>query len=123
MNEKPFTDPIILQHAREMRREPTEPERRLWQKLRRKLLDGYKFRRQHPIGRFIVDFYCHQARLIIEVDGDSHAFQEEYDAVRTAWLEAQGLRVIRFDNQTVMKNLDGVLQFILESCWENEETE
>ena len=120
MDKKPFTDPIILQRAREMRRKPTEPERRLWQKLRRKQLDGYKFRRQHPIGRFIVDFYCHQARLVVEVDGDSHAFQEEYDAARTAWLEAQGLHVIRFDNHTVITNLDGVLQAILTACWENE---
>ena len=106
-----------------MRREPTEPERRLWQKLRRKQLDGYKFRRQHPIGRFIVDFYCHEAKLVVEVDGDSHAFQEAYDAARTAWLEAQGLRVLRFDNQTVMKNLDGALELILAICWEYEESD
>lgn len=123
MNKKPFTDPKILKYAREMRREPTEPERRLWQKLRRKHLDGFKFRRQHPIGPFIIDFYCHQARLVIEVDGDSHAFQEEYDAARTAWLEAQGLQVVRLDNQTVMKNLDGVLELILAICWEYKERE
>ncbi|MCA9920176.1 MAG: endonuclease domain-containing protein [Anaerolineales bacterium] len=123
MDKKPFTDPKILKHAREMRREPTEPERRLWQKLRRKQLDGYKFRRQHPIGRFIVDFYCHEAKLVVEVDGDSHAFQEAYDAARTAWLEAQGLRVLRFDNQTVMKNLDGALELILAICWEYEESD
>lgn len=116
MNKKPPTDPIILQRAREMWREPTEPERRLWQKLRRKQLNGYKFRRQHPIGRFIVDFYCHQARLVVEVDGESHAFQEEYDAARTAWLEAQGLRVIRFSNKAVMKNIDGVAQAIWAAC-------
>lgn len=115
MNKKPITDPILLHHARKMRREPTKPERRLWQKLRRKQL-GYKFRRQHPIGRYILDFYCHQARLVVEVDGDSHAYQEEYDAARTAWLEAQGLRVMRFSNRTVMQNLDGVLQLIFEAC-------
>lgn len=118
MDKKSFTDPIILQRAREMRREATEPERRLWSKLRRKQLDGYKFRRQHPIGRFIVDFYCHQARLVVEVDGASHAFEEEYDAARTAWLEAQGLRVIRFHNRTVMENLEGVLQMIWTTCQE-----
>jgi very-short-patch-repair endonuclease len=116
MNKNPFTDPALLQRAREMRREPTEPERRLWQKVRRKQLDGYKFRRQHPIGRFILDFYCHEARLVVELDGESHAFQEEYDAARTEWLEAQGLRVLRFPNQVVMKNMEGVLETILMAC-------
>lgn len=116
MDKKTYTDPTILQHARDMRREPTEPERRLWQKLRRKQLGSYKFRRQHPNGRFILDFYCHEARLVVEVDGDSHAFQEEYDAARTAWLEAQGLHVLRFSNQAVIQNMDGVLQAIFMAC-------
>ncbi|MCP5093935.1 MAG: endonuclease domain-containing protein [Chloroflexi bacterium] len=118
MNKNPFTDPIILQRAREMRRMPTEPERRLWQKLRRKQLAGYKFRRQHPIGRFIVDFYCHQARLVVEVDGGSHTDQAAYDAARTAWLATQEIRVIRFSNQAVMQNMDDVLQTIFMHCEE-----
>jgi very-short-patch-repair endonuclease len=122
MNKKPFTDPALLQRAREMRREPTEPERRLWQKVRRKQLDGYKFRRQHPIGRFILDFYCHEARLVVELDGESHAFQEEYDAARTEWLKAQGLRVLRFPNQVVMKNMEGVLAAILMACRGSDES-
>ena len=99
-----------------MRRHPTEPERRLWRQLRRKQVGGYKFRRQHPIGSFIVDFYCHEARLIVEVDGESHASQEDYDAARTAWLEAQDHHVIRFSNTDVMSNLEGVLQVIFEQC-------
>jgi very-short-patch-repair endonuclease len=122
MNKNPFTDPALLQRAREMRREPTEPERRLWQKVRRKQLDGYKFRRQHPIGRFILDFYCHEARLVVELDGESHAFQEEYDAARTEWLEAQGLRVLRFPNHVVMKNMEGVLETILMACRRSDES-
>jgi very-short-patch-repair endonuclease len=122
MNKNPFTDPALLQRAREMRREPTEPERRLWQKVRRKQLNGYKFRRQHPIGRFILDFYCHEARLVVELDGESHAFQEEYDAARTEWLEAQGLRVLRFPNQVVMKNMESVLEAILMACRGSDES-
>ena len=68
------------------------------------------------LGPYIVDFYCHEARLIVEIDGDSHAFQEAYDAQRTAWLEAEGNRVIRFWNVTVMKNLEWVLQTIQAAC-------
>ncbi|WP_420642830.1 endonuclease domain-containing protein [Candidatus Leptofilum sp.] len=116
MNKKPPTNPTLLHHAREMRQQPTEPERRLWQHLRRKQLGGFRFRRQQPLGAYIVDFYCHEARLIVEVDGDSHAFQEKYDAERTAWLEEQGNHVIRFWNVEVMQNLDGVLQVILAKC-------
>jgi very-short-patch-repair endonuclease len=67
----------------------TKPERILWNALRNRQLDGHHFRRQHPIGDFIVDFFCAEARLVIEVDGDSHAGQREYDARRTAWLLAQ----------------------------------
>lgn len=118
MMTKKRTQPIMLQRAREMRKEPTKPEATLWQRLRRKQLNGYKFRRQHVMGRFIVDFYCHEKRLIIEVDGDSHLHQREYDAIRTAWLESQGNRVIRFWNSEVTQNMDGVLTKILQCCEE-----
>jgi very-short-patch-repair endonuclease len=94
----------------------TEPERRLWQRLRGKRLGGYKFRRQQPLGVYIVDFYCHEARLIVEVDEDSHAFQEAYDGERTTWLEGEGNKVIRFWNVEVMQNLEGVLQVIEAAC-------
>ena len=116
MNKKAQTNPIILERARKMRQEPTKAEQKLWRLLRRKQIDGCKFRRQHPIGRFIVDFYCHEARLIIEVDGDIHAFQEAYDAARQESLEEQGYRVVRFSNQDVLKNMDGVLGMIFELC-------
>ncbi len=115
-NKNTPTIPIILQRAREMRRKPTETERRLWRRLRRKQVGGYKFRRQHVNGRFIVDFYCHEARLILEIDGETHAFQEEYDAARTAWLEEQGNRVVRFSNQQIYRHMDEVMQYIFELC-------
>lgn len=116
MNRKPKIKPVILQRALQMRHEPTKAEQRLWNRLRRCQLGGYKFRRQHPIGNYIVDFYCHQTNLIIEVDGDIHAFQENQDAERAAWLKEQGYSLIRFNNSDVFKNLDGVLQVIFEYC-------
>jgi very-short-patch-repair endonuclease len=109
------TDPTILKRAREMRKNLTAPEAKLWQRLRGRQLDGHKFRRQHPIDRFIVDFYCHEARLIVEVDGESHAFQQEYDRERSAFLISMGNRVIRFSNEDVMQRMDGVLEVILQA--------
>ena len=116
MKRKQATHPTILQRAREMRNEPTKPEATLWYYLRRKQLNGYRFRRQHPIDRFIVDFYCHELKLIIEVDGGSHGDREEYDSIRTAWLESKGYKVIRFWNNQVMKETDAVIETILKKC-------
>ncbi len=101
--------------ARELRTSPTPAEDRLWQQLRRKHIGGMKFRRQHVFDRFIVDFYCPAALLVIEVDGESHNRQQEYDALRTEFLESLGLRVIRFKNEDVYQNLDGVLEMIGEA--------
>jgi very-short-patch-repair endonuclease len=112
---KKQTSPI-LHHARRMRHEPTKVEMKLWQKLRRRQLGGYKFRRQHPIGNYIVDFYCAETKLIVEVDGDIHAHQEAYDAERTADLEALGYQVIRFWNGQILQEMDGVLEVILREC-------
>ena len=111
--------PTILARARELRRPMTPQETKLWQHLRGKQLYGIKFRRQHPIFRFILDFYCPQYKLVIEIDGESHAEpdQQRYDEARTAWLEEeQGLRVIRFANQDVDTNLEGVLAEIARAC-------
>ncbi len=110
--------PTLLRHARESRHAPTRAEERLWAVLRAHR-SGTHFRRQHPIGdRFVVDFYCAQARLCIEIDGDSHAEtnQERYDAERTARLNEQGYRVLRFSNADVLRNLQGVVEMILEAC-------
>jgi very-short-patch-repair endonuclease len=90
----------------------TDAERKLWWQLRRKQIDGHRFRRQVPIGPYIVDFACLAQRLLIEVDGGQHSDNVERDAVRTEWLESQGFRVIRFWNNEVFENMGGVLQVI-----------
>ena len=84
----------------------------MWQKLRGKQLMGLKFRRQAPIGNYIVDFVCFENGLVIEVDGGQHAEQKEYDAERTRWLETQGFRVIRFWNNEVLAEMDAVIRRI-----------
>jgi very-short-patch-repair endonuclease len=109
---------VIRQCARELRKQQTPAEARLWQRLRRRQLNGHYFRRQHPIGNFIVDFYCAKAHLVVEVDGDIHDMQEEYDAARSDWLEERGCRVIRFTNQEISRDLDAVLESILAACEE-----
>jgi very-short-patch-repair endonuclease len=111
--------PIILQRARELRHPQTPTEQILWRYLRDSQLDGIKFRRQHPLGTFILDFYCPQSKLVIEIDGPSHSEQVEYDMQRTAWLECQGCHVIRFTNQDVTVNLPAVLDRIREHCKKN----
>jgi very-short-patch-repair endonuclease len=98
-----------------MRAEMTPPERELWFALRAKRFADVKFARQVVIGPYIVDFVARSRKLIIEVDGDSHGVQERYDARRTAWLEEQGYRVIRFTNSDVLTNLEGVLYMVANS--------
>ena len=95
--------------ARRLRKNLTDAEKRLWARLRFKQLDGFRFRRQQPIGPFVVDFFCPQVKLIIEIDGGQHAADLERDERRTRWLEARGYRVIRFWNNDVLGNTDGVL--------------
>lgn len=99
---------VLVGRARELRKEMTLAERRLWGILRGKGL-GVKFRKQHPIDRFIADFYCPVARLIVEVDGATHEDTAEQDATRTVVLEELGLRVVRYTNGEVMGNLEGVV--------------
>jgi len=102
---------------RALRREMTLPEGLLWQALRQRP-SGLKFRRQHPIGRCIVDFYCPSAKLVIEVDGESHLLGDhpERDSRRDAWMKIQGLRVLRLAAVDVMKDLQGVVTAILTAC-------
>ena len=113
-------DPDIQLRARELRKEPTAAEKKLWRRLRDEQIPGCKFRRQQPIGRFIVDFFCSESRLVVEIDGDTHAEQESYDASRTEWLTKKGYRVIRFANADVLYRLNAVLEVILEECQRNE---
>ncbi|MEM6284755.1 MAG: endonuclease domain-containing protein [Chloroflexota bacterium] len=100
--------------AHEMRTNPTPAEDKLWQRLRRKQIHGVKFRRQHTIGRFIVDFYCKEAALVIEVDGPTHQCTQAEDALRTEFLQSQGVTVIRFSNGAVWNHLDVVVERIAE---------
>ena len=104
--------------AREMRHKPTPTEEKLWDKLRNRRLLGAKFRRQHAIEGFIVDFVCLQYGLIIEVDGSIHEQQADYDASRQAVLETQGFRVLRIHNKAVIKEIDAVLELIGETLQE-----
>jgi very-short-patch-repair endonuclease len=99
--------------ARQLRRALTPAEQRLWQYLRSGQLGGYGFRRQYPVGPFIVDFFCPAAKLVIEVDGDTHTEQAQYDTERTRWLEEQKTyRVIRFMNSEVDHNIEAVVEAI-----------
>src|SRR5579864_2156041 len=100
--------------GRKLRANPTDAEICLWSRLRRKQLEGFRFRRQQPIGPFIVDFFCPEAKLIIEVDGGQHDNDAARDAARTRWLEKAGHRVVRFWNYDVLTNTDGVLLTILD---------
>jgi len=104
----------VKQRARELRQEMTRAEKLLWERLRNRQLAGLKFRRQHPLGPFIADFYCAECRLVIEIDGDMHDFQKEQDEQRTRQFEEFGYRVIRFRNEEVESNIELVLKKIFE---------
>lgn len=107
---------VTFKHARRLRREMTLPEVILWQHLRRGSLKGHRFRRQHPIGPYILDFYCTESRLCVEIDGAAHDNPERaaHDERRTIWLEEQGIRVLRFTAADILNDeaLEGVLTAI-----------
>lgn len=121
-NKNPFHDesmwkgasPIIFSRAKRLRENMTVTEIILWEELKKKKLLGYKFRRQHPISNYIVDFYCHKLKLVIEVDGGyhNHFKQRELDKKRTEIIEFQGLKVIRFTNEEIAENLSTVIKEI-----------
>ena len=116
LEETIFNRPQYRGRRVELRRNPTEPEKRFWQAVRGKQL-GAKFRRQHGIGHYIVDFYCPEWALVVELDGDSHfnANAQASDAKRDAFLRGLGLRILRFTNLEIMQNLDGVLLRVMQS--------
>ncbi|MDX1377938.1 MAG: endonuclease domain-containing protein [Anaerolineales bacterium] len=105
-------NPKSYERARALREELTPAERKLWSVLRGKKLNGVSFRRQHAIGNYIVDFVSIKKKLIIELDGSQHLEQTEYDEERTRYLESQGYRVVRFWNNQVEKEPDGVVRAI-----------
>ncbi|MDP2240493.1 MAG: endonuclease domain-containing protein [Burkholderiales bacterium] len=102
----------MLEKAKVLRSNQTEAEQRLWYHLRAHRFMGLKFKRQKPVGRYIADFVCLERRLIIELDGGQHAEQVAYDRHRDAWLRSQGYTVLRFWNNDVMQQLEGVLEQI-----------
>lgn len=102
--------------ARQLRHALTDTERRLWRELRAHRFQGFKFRRQQPLGDYIVDFICFEQKLIIELDGGQHADAQDYDRQRDVWLSGQGFLILRFWNNEVLENLEGVLERILIAC-------
>ena len=106
--------PVTTVRARLLRGAVTDAERLLWQTLRGKQLNHYRFRRQHPIGQYIADFACIEQKIVIELDGGQHQERYVYDAQRTAFLQAHGWQVLRFWNNDVLTNLNGVLSVIAE---------
>jgi very-short-patch-repair endonuclease len=106
---------MSVKRARTFRRKPTAAEKKLWMRLRNRKAAGIKFRRQHPIGEFIADFFCPEASLVIELDGSGHRrhFTETADLDRELSLHEQGMRVLRFKNRSVLTNTDGVVDAII----------
>jgi very-short-patch-repair endonuclease len=101
--------PTTIKRARKLRAEMSDAEKRLWQYLRRRQVGAYRFRRQHPLGPYIVDFICLEARLVVELDGGQHVERAEYDRQRSTWLEQKGFRVLRFWNDEVLTQTGAVL--------------
>jgi very-short-patch-repair endonuclease len=109
--------PDIFAKAKELRKEMTEAEKILWERIRNRQLNGLKFRRQHPIDIFIADFYCHEMKLIVELDGGIHDTieQKEYDDGRSFELEEKGFKIIRFRNEEVFNEIEQVLEKIIQA--------
>lgn len=107
----------LYQYGRELRREATPAEKLLWTRLRNRKLNGLKFTRQHPIDKFVVDFYCHQKKLVIELDGEVHDIKinKQYDEARTCMLAGLNIYVLRFKNEQVIESIEIVLEKICET--------
>ena len=106
----------LIKTAKALRKRSTDVERLLWRYLRAKQIGGLKFRRQQPIGQYIVDFACFEKKIVIEVDGGQHAVERRKDTERDEWLRSQGFKVLRFWNNEVLTNTQGVLEIIRISC-------
>ena len=105
-----------LQRSKELRRSMTPTEKKLWNRLRQNQLDGYHFRRQQIVAGFIIDFYCNQSRVVVEIDGGIHNTRRDYDAEREKIILAKGLKIIRITNEEVESDIDAVLERILLFC-------
>ena len=108
----------LYQYGRELRKESTEAEKLLWTELRNRKLNGLKFRRQHPLDKFIADFYCNEKKLVVELDGDVHdqKINKDYDEARTAMLAGLSIIVLRFKNEDVINNMKEVLEKISDAA-------
>ncbi len=113
-------NPKLKQRARELRNNSTLAEVLLWNQIKGRRIKGYQFLRQKPLDNFIVDFFCYELMLAIEIDGDSHVDKVEYDEARQRRLESYGIRFLRFDDRDVKTNMDGVLKRIY--AWIEEHT-
>lgn len=102
-------------HARALRKNPTDAERALWRHIRLRQMEAHKFRRQQPLGRYVVDFICFEEKVIVELDGGQHAEQVASDSKRTEWLEAEGFRVLRFWNHQLLRDVEAVKGTIREA--------
>ncbi len=111
-----FKKDELVNFARELRKTQTDAEKLLWEVLKDRKVDGHKFRRQHPFGKYVLDFYCAMEKLCVELDGGGHARQTktEHDEERSKALEKEGLRVLRFWNNDVLDNIEGVIDAIIE---------
>ena len=109
-------DDFRTRRARELRREMTPTEKRLWSQLRGRRFAGYKFRRQTPIAGYVVNFYCAQAHLILELDGESHVGKKARDANREQTLQARGFRIVRIWDTQIYDDLEAVMEFIWREC-------
>ena len=114
--ERRKTSRTIRTRAKALRSDQTPAERMLWRVLRDRAVNGLKFRRQHPLDGFVLDFFCPEAKLCVELDGGVHDDQQERDAERTAQLQARGLRVIRFRNEEVIEDIPSVLRRIAKAA-------
>jgi very-short-patch-repair endonuclease len=115
-----FVSDTQRQRAKGLRQSMTRAERLIWRYLKAHHLDGLGFRRQVPIGAYIADFVCHEARLVVEVDGETHDFvaRQRYDAKRDAWLATRGYLVLHLPNEEVLRNLEGTIDLIRSTAHE-----
>ena len=116
IRKKEYSPRYVIALARNLRNNMTDAEKILWEKISKRKIDGLRFRKQHSIGRYIVDFYCFEKKLVIELDGDIHDSQKEYDHNRDNELTARGNTILRFKNEEVINNIDYVLSRIVETC-------
>lgn len=115
MNSKIRSPKYVIELARQLRVNLTVTEKLLWAELRTKKIEDCRFRIQHPIHRYILDFYCHEKQLAIEIDGDIHKSRKDYDDYRDEYLKSIGITTLRFTNEDVLNNIDDVLSVIKKS--------